>query len=51
MIKILGYIIIAAIAIFAIFGFLILIEYLKYFKRKIVIRLNSKLRVEVPKND
>lgn len=49
--KILGYIIIIFIAVFAFFGLLICIEYLKYFKRKIVLKLNSKLHKEVLKND
>ena len=43
MIKILGFIFIAFIVIFALFGVLIVIEYLRYFKRKIVLQLNSKL--------
>lgn len=49
--KILGYLFIILVVIFAIFGFLILIEYLKYFKRKIVLKLNSKLHKEVSNND
>ena len=49
--KLIGYLIIALICIFAFFGFLIVIEYLKYFKRKIVIKLNSKLHKGVSKND
>ena len=44
MIKILGYLIIVAIVILAIFGFLIMIEYLRYFKRKIVLKLRLKLK-------
>ena len=51
MIKIIGYILIALALIFVSFGFLILIEYLRYFKRKIVLRLRNKLKSEVPKND
>lgn len=43
MIKVLGWIIVITICIFALFGFLILIEYLRYYKRKIVLRLRSKL--------
>lgn len=38
------------ISIFALFGFLILIEYLRYFKRKIVLRLRCKLKNEVSDN-
>ena len=49
--KILVYIIIIFIAVFAFFGLLICIEYLKYFKRKIVLKLNSKLHKEVSNND
>lgn len=49
--KILGYIIIIFIAVFSFFGLLICIEYLKYFKRKIVLNLNSKLHKEVSNND
>lgn len=49
--KILGYLFLILICIFAIFGFLILIEYLKYFKRKIVLKLKYKLNTEVKSND
>lgn len=44
MIKLLGYLIIIAIIIFAVFGFLILLEYLKYFKRRIFLKLDLKLK-------
>lgn len=43
MIKLIGWVIIAFIVVFAFFGLLICIEYFKYFKRKIVLQLNSKL--------
>lgn len=43
MIKLLLWVFIAFIVVFAFFGLLICIEYLKYFKRKIALKLNSKL--------
>lgn len=50
MIKLLGWVFIISIVIFAVFGLLICIEYLRYFKRKIQLQLNSKLN-KVVKND
>ena len=43
MITLISFLLYALIFIFSIFGFLILIEYLKYFKRKIVLNLRYKL--------
>lgn len=43
MIKLLLWVIVMFAVVFAFFGLLICIEYLKYFKRKIVLQLNSKL--------
>ena len=51
MIKLLGWVIIIFIVVFAFFGLLICIEYLRYFKRKIVLRLNDKLCAEVVEDD
>lgn len=44
MIKILSIFFSILLVILGIFGFLILLEYLKYYKRKIVLRLREKLR-------
>lgn len=44
MMKVLLWIFVITFAIFAVFGILIFIEYLKYFKRKIQIKLTSKLK-------
>lgn len=49
--KILGYIFIIFIVVFAFFGLMICVEYLKYFKRKIVLRLRCKLAKEVSPDD
>lgn len=51
MIKLLGWVIIIFIVVFAFFGLLICIEYLRYFKRKIALRLNDKLCAKVVKDD
>ena len=54
MIKLLSFIAIIFIVVFSIFVLLICIEYLRYFKRKIVLNLRLKINKqsdEVAKND
>ena len=43
MIKVLSWIFIIALIVFSIFGFLVLFEYLKFWKRKISLRLKYRL--------
>lgn len=50
MMTVISIIIYVFLAVFAIFGVLIAIEYLRYYKRKIVLKLNSKLNNEVKPN-
>lgn len=47
--KIILYIFLVFLCVFALFGLLICIEYLKYYKRKIVLKLRDKLDKEVKK--
>ena len=49
--KIIGYLLIIIFVILAFFGFLIGIEYLKYFRRKVALKLKLKLDNEVSNND
>ena len=45
MMKILGFLFIIIIVVFALFGLLIAIEYLRYFKRKITLNLRLKYNI------
>lgn len=51
MIKILYFLILVLVVILALFGFLILIEYLRYYKRKIVLKLRYTLSTETKSDD
>lgn len=47
--KIILYIILVFVVVFSFFGLLMCIEYLKYWKRKLVLKLRLKLTKEVKK--